>query len=377
MEQADAKQNLNCIMRNLLDRVRTWLSSPQRLRMSVRDRILLLKRMALYLRAGIPIVEALGVIQSSSGSSSQKRLLRILMVDIQSGNPLSRAFARFPRIYASTHLQLIAVGEASGTLPDALFSLAKLLDDRARRIRSIIGSLAYPAVLFVAALGISLFLILYVFPKIIPIFRGLHAQLPFTTRSLIWLSSFIQSHWLVLLLTLVLSAAVTALTFRTERARKYLDSFMLRLPFFGKILRSFIIVSIFRTLSTLLSTGMRLDESILLAQNSIANTSYRAALEDIRETVLAGNTLSTVFSAKSFLFPPLALQLASVGEMTGTLSDSIGSAAEVFEEELSDQLRLLSSVLEPLIMTAMGLIIGFIALAIISPMYGITQNLNS
>lgn len=364
-------------MRSPLDSLSERYSSPARLRLGGRDRILLLKRTALYLRAGIPIVETLSTLQRSSGSSRQKRMLAVLIPDIQSGAPLSRCLARFPRVYTSTHLQLIAIGEASGTLPGALLSLAGMLEDRARRIRSIIGVLTYPAVLFLGAVGISVFLLLYIFPKIIPIFHGLHSELPLSTRLLIKVSAFIQDHWVALFIVSAVVAFLTRAAFRVRWIRSHFDSFVLRLPLVGRLLRFSFATTASRIIATLLATGMRLDEALRLAHDSISNISCRAELGRLREAVLAGNSLSSALTAGCSFFPPLILQLASVGEMTGTLSDSLRSASQILEEELAEQMRTLSSLLEPLIMLIMGLFIGFIAMAMISPMYGITQSLGS
>ncbi len=350
---------------------------PKRLRLRGKERVLFVKRAALYLRAGIPILETFDLIYASSNSRSQKYLLQQLIEDVKDGMTLSQALSRFPRVYTALQLQIISAGELSGTLSESLSTLARMLDERAQRIRTIIGMLAYPAILFFGAISVSLFLLLYIFPKIVPIFRGLHAELPLTTRILIGLSSILQTYWLLLLLAVVTFLFFSAWFVRLPRIRKSVDPFMLKIPLFGKLLRIAVVCFTFRTVATLLSSGTRLDEAIRLATESTTNTACRAALIRIRFAVLAGSKLSVALGAESFLFPPVALQLVSVGEMTGTLSQSIASAAHILEEELSDQMRFLTALLEPLIMITMGFVIGFIALAIISPMYGITQSLST
>jgi len=345
------------------------------IRIRARERTLLARHIALYLRAGISILEALELVRASSRSLKQKRLLQQVIADVQEGLPLSKALSRFPRVYTSMHIQLISAGELSGTLSLIMASLAQMMDERVRRIRSIMGALAYPIVLFLGSLAVCSFLLLYAFPKIVPIFRGLHATLPFTTRALVSLSSFFHTHWLAVLCTNAAAALAILLAFRIPRMQAHLDSATLRLPLAGNLLKQSIAVFVFRTLGALLASGIRLDEALELIRGGISNTACKDAVERIRQSILSGNKLSHAFSSESFLFPPVAIQLISVGEMTGSLSETAASAATILEEDVAERLRFLTAALEPMIMITMGLIIGFIALAIISPMYGITQTL--
>lgn len=348
-----------------------------RLRVSSKDRILFAKRLGLYLQAGIPILEAIDLVRATSGSKSHARLLDLVARNIQEGLPLSWSLSQFPRVYAQAHIQILVVGEQSGSLSESLSYLAEALEQRAARTRSIAGTLAYPAILLIGSLGISVFLVLYAFPKIIPLFRGLHATLPFTTRTLLFISELLRTHGSLIAFGFALLGVLIHRSIRIPRIKQFLDMAVLRAPIFGALIRAVILASIFRTIAILLASGIRLDEALRIAQDGTPNGVYRGSLGRIRRAVLDGRTLSAGLNAEISYYPAVAIQLVSVGEMTGTLSRSVASIAHIFDEECSDRLRTLSSILEPSIMAVMGLIIGFIAMAIISPMYGITQSLTT
>lgn len=356
--------------------IKGWNEDPRHLRIRSKDRILFSRRLALYLQAGLPIFDAISLIRATPGSKNHARLLRSLSHDVLEGFPLSHSLSRFPRAYSATHLQILVVGERTGSLPASLFHIATITEQRASQVRTIVGALAYPAVLLLGSIGISLFLVISAFPKIIPLFRGLHATLPFTTRALLAFSLFSQKHWLLLITGATIGILIALGILRIPRIKRFTDEFILRTPFIGALVMDALLVSIFRTIAILLSSGIRLDEALLVARNSMSNTTYCIALERVQEAILGGNKLSDALGAEKGLFPLLAIQLSSVGEMTGTLSESVASVARISEEEFANRLRIVSSMLEPAIMVVMGFVIGFIALAIISPMYGITQSLS-
>lgn len=364
-------------MFNMYSSIKEWREDPRRLRIRSKDRILFSRRLGLYLQAGLPIFEGISLIQATPGSKSHARLLRSLSYDVLEGFPLSHSLSRFPRAYSHAHLQILVVGERSGSLSASLSHIATITEQRAVQVRSIVGALVYPAVLLLGSIGISFFLVIYAFPKIVPLFRGLHATLPFTTRALLAFSIFTQRHWLLLIAGAAICVLTTLRVLRIPRIKRFIDEFILRVPFIGVLVMDALLVSIFRTIAILLSSGIRLDEAILIARNGMSNTTYRAALERIQGAILSGNKLSDALGAEKRLFPLFALQLSSVGEMTGTLSENVASVARISEEEFASRLRIASSMLEPAIMVVMGFVIGFIALAIMSPMYGITQSLSA
>jgi type II secretory pathway component PulF len=346
-------------------------------RIKSHDRILFAKRLALYLRSGIPIVQALALISEDTTSKNHSLVLKTVTAEVTRGRTLSQALGNFPSAYTVFHTNLISVGEASGTLPDNLGYLAELLERKAVLNRKILSALLYPAIIMVGTISVAGFLTLYAFPKMIPLFRGFHAKLPFTTRVLITISDLVTKHGFMLLL--VLLATITGIVFilRNPRIRDRLQFLGLRIPLLSQLTLSYYLASINRTLSLLLKSGMRIEASLLLTGDGLIHAPYKESLERVRLGILEGNRVSAYMRKEPLLFPTIVTQLISAGEITGNLRESFASVADIYEERLDELTRTLSTLIEPALMLLMGLIVGFVALAIITPIYGLTQNITT
>ena len=333
------------------------------------------KRLALYIHAGLSLIVALDVI-AEDARGTYALVLASVMQDIQDGIPLSIALSAFPRAFSVSYVQLIAASEASGTLSETLFRLSDTLSREQKLTRTCIAALAYPTVIALGAIGISAFLIFYAFPKIVPLFRGLHVQLPFTTRVLITLSSLITSHALLIVFLCVSIVGVSFYLHGKPYIRMLIDHSLVRAPFVGPVLREYLLAGIFRTIAVLLRGGVRIDAALALARASTSNKAYQSALERLEMAVTEGGTLSSAMRLFPKLYPTFTVHLIVAGEMTGTLSENAHTISIFFEERLENDLKDLTSFIEPMLLVLTGLIVGFVALAIISPMYSLTQSLS-
>lgn len=352
-------------------------SDPSRIRIRSDDRIVFAKRLALYLRSGIPIVEALALMTEDSKRGNNTMIVRAVMDDVLKGRALSHSLSAYPRAYSAFHTNLIAVGEASGTLADNLSYLAQLLERKAQLNRKIVSALVYPAIIMVGTLLVSGFLVLYAFPKMIPLFRGFHAQLPFPTRVLIFISDVISNHGFLVLSVCFCAIAGSVFLIRKPHIRRRIQFMSIRLPLIRSLTTFYYLATINRTLALLLESGMRIEASLLLASDGLANAPYCESLNQIRLTVIEGNRVSVHLRKEPRLYPAVVTQIVAAGEITGNLKESFKTIAEVYEERLDELTRTLSTLVEPALMVIMGLIVGFVALAIISPIYGLTQNITT
>lgn len=344
-------------------------------RMPLSERILLYSRLSLYLRSGIPIRDALGFIRSSAKRDASLRILNEVEKAILHGTSLTRAFGAFPEAFPSFETHLVGIGERSGSLPENLAYLASLLGRRRALSRKIRGALVYPGVIVFGTVAVTGFLLLYTFPKIVPIFRGLNTPLPFTTRALIGVSDLVTEHGFLLPVVPCLAATLFAWCLRRPQARRRVERASLRSPVVGRLIRAYNLALISRTLSTLLSSGIPLIPALELVGNGIRHEEYREAVRRVGDRVNEGQRLSGELSGSPRLFPSTLIELVSAGESTGSLGQSLATCAELYEEELDEGTRTLATLIEPALMIAMGLLVGFIAMAIITPIYGITQNL--
>ncbi|CAN5726833.1 hypothetical protein BH11PAT2_BH11PAT2_06590 [soil metagenome] len=229
----------------------------------------------------------------------------------------------------------------------------------------------------VGTLLVSGFLVLYAFPKMIPLFRGFHAQLPFPTRVLIFISDVISNHGFLVLSVCFCAIAGSVFLIRKPHIRRRIQFMSIRLPLIRSLTTFYYLATINRTLALLLESGMRIEASLLLASDGLANAPYCESLNQIRLTVIEGNRVSVHLRKEPRLYPAVVTQIVAAGEITGNLKESFKTIAEVYEERLDELTRTLSTLVEPALMVIMGLIVGFVALAIISPIYGLTQNITT
>ena len=342
----------------------------------IQEQVLFTKRLGMILRSGTPIVEGLRMLSDEAHTYSSKHIYQTLLADVTNGQPLSSGMAKFERVFGAFCINIIRVGETSGTLHENLEHIAGEMKKKQALRSKVIGALVYPAVIIAATVGITVMLMVVIFPKITPIFQSVKMQLPISTRVLIVLSSFL-THWgIALLFGLIALAIVFVFLLRVERFHYWADVVLLRIPIFGKLSLYYNLANICRTMSVLLRSDVRIVQAIELVANSTKNLVYKEELMAARERLIKGQNISAQFKQQPRLFPSMLAQMVSVGEATGNLGSTLTYLSDMYEEDISDLTRNLTTLLEPILMVVMGIIVGFIAISIISPIYGITQALS-
>jgi type IV pilus assembly protein PilC len=366
----------------LLRSIPAWLSSIEvgkgnaALCFPIRDQIIFAKRLAMMLHSGMPILTSLRMLADEAHSKSVGRIASSLADDVARGTALSIALQKFEKTVGEFYISIIKVGETSGTLPENLEYIAQELKKKNDLKKQVVGALVYPCVIVVSTLGITTMLIVYIFPKIMPIFLSLHATLPWSTRALIFLSHFLAVYGVWLLFGIVAISFGFSFAMRVTRFHFIVDHTLLRTPVFGRLVQYYNLANTCRTLSLLLKSDVRFVAALGIASDSLKNQAYKQALTKVSDGVLRGQRLSVQLKDYPRLFPPLLVQMLSVGEATGNLSGTLMYMSEMYESEIRDWTKNLTSVLEPVLMLTMGLLVGFIAISIITPIYGITQNLS-
>jgi type IV pilus assembly protein PilC len=346
------------------------------LNFSTQDRILFAKRLAILLKAGVPILQALQMLRAQSTGKTTMFILDSLIIDIANGQLLSFALERHARLLGYFTISIIRVGEVSGTLYENLLYAAEELKKRQQLKKKIASALVYPLFIVVATVGMSGMLTLYVFPKILPVFKSFHFALPLSTRILIFISETVSRHFIVLSFMAFLIFACSLYSFRKPAVRYMVDRLLLRIPLIGSLFQNYFLANMFRTLGLLLHNNVPIVDAVRMAANTAASLIYQKEMVAMSEYMVRGEQISEYLLEHVFLFPPLTQQMVAVGEMTGDLSGSFLYLADIYEQELDDQTKTLSSLIEPVLMVGMGLVVGFVAVSIITPIYEITQNLH-
>ena len=341
-----------------------------------KDQIFFAKRLAFLIKAGVAIHDALNLIKEQTSSKKYRKVLENLVSRVSEGASLSKAMSASKRDFGDFSINIISVGEEAGVLAENLNYLSEELEKRESLRKKIIGALLYPFFISIATLLITVVLTIFIFPKIAPIFASLNTNLPFSTKTMIWVSNFLSESWFIIFLLLFLITVGAAIA--AKKSQKFRNLFhrnLLRLPFIGKILLNYNLANLSRTLSLLLKSGMTLGEAVAITSRSLQNVSYKGELKQIETSVNRGEKISEYIKKNKKLFPEIFSSLIAIGERSGNLSETLFYLSEWHENEVNESTKNLSSLLEPVLMLIMGLIVGFIAVSVITPIYGITQHL--
>ena len=347
-------------------------------RLSVREQTLFAKRLSFLIGAGVPVLESLHVLREQTTSKNVQKVLTHVIKDVANGRFLSGALGRFQNLFGEFAINIVRVGESSGVLAQNLRYLAEELEKKEALRKKVIGALVYPIFITVATLGVTALLTVYIFPKILPIFNSVGVKLPITTRILIAVSSFLRENGLWLLLVLAVVGIGTVILHRNVPAfRMVSDRVMLRLPLAGRIMQFFNMANITRTFGLLLKSGGTIVGAVETTARTTRNRVYRRELDRALEHVKRGEQISEHFKKHPGLFPILVAHMVAIGEKTGNLSDTLVYLSNLYEEEVNSLTKNLSSLIEPVLMILMGLLVGFVAVSVITPIYEITQTLSN
>ena len=328
------------------------------------------RQLAAFIRAGVPILDAIRVLGEESDSRGVQRVMGEIGEDLRAGATLSDAFDMHPNDFPAFYRGILRSAELTGRLDSVLDQLAVYIDRDLETRRKIKGALIYPGVVLVMAAGTVVVLSTYVLPKFKDFFESLDAKLPLATRMLLAFTRFLATAWMPLVLGFVAMALLGFLASRTERGRYLRDSTLLRLPALGETVRYVIVERYCRILASMVTAGVSLTDSLVVARDSLHNRVFERRLNEAYETVLEGGGLAAPL-VKTQLFPATVTQMVRVGEETGSLDAQLTVAAEFFERELDYKIKRLTALFEPAVIVVAGGIVGFVAIALVSAMYGI------
>ncbi len=332
------------------------------------------KHLSLMIRAGLPVDEALRALVDQAQGRFRRDLTAVHNA-VESGRPLWEGFAGRPGTFSELTVAAVRAGEASGTLGENLDGLALQMTKNYELVRKIRGAMLYPIVVLTAALGVGIGLSTFVLPRIIELFKSITVQLPLMTRILLAFSNFMVTYGTQALLCALAAVAGLIVLLRSKPVRPLADAALLRFPVFGTLARNYSLAMCARTMATLLASGMPIGDALQVAADGLQNRSFRTALLRVKAGTERGMPASTLLEDEPRLFPSVASRMIAVGERTGKLEETFGYLAEFYEDEVDVMTKNLSTLLEPLLLLVIGLVVAFIAVSIISPIYNFIGNI--
>jgi len=333
------------------------------------------RQLALLLESGTDIVTSLDLLQDQITNQTLRKIVADVASDIRGGSALSNALDKHPQAFSTMYSQAIAAGEQGGNLEVVLRQMADYMERVVVTEKRIKSALTYPIIVIVVAIVVILAMVLFVFPTFVSFYSQLGAQMPLPARILIGLVDLLKHYGLYLLLAVLIAAGAIYIYIRTAAGKYRWHKMMLSLPVIGRIVHLSELSRCCRTMSLLIRVGLPLPEVLAVTARSITNKAINLGLKEVEQDLIKGEGLAQPM-AKRELFLPLMTQMVKVGEETGNLENTLNTVSESFEAEADDKTNSAVGLIQPVVTIILGLVVGFIVLAMFSALYSVYNQLN-
>lgn len=340
----------------------------ERITLPLNEKIGLISNLSTMLSAGISIIEAVdSILEDAKGN--QKKLLQALHDDLTQGKQIHLSLAQFPNVFDKVTINLIKAAEEAGTLDSTLKDLKENIKRETEFNDKIKSALTYPAVIFVVFIGVFLTILIVVIPKISTVFSRLRVPLPLPTKIMIWISDLVTKHTLAIVIAVIVGIAVLIFLFKTQR--RLFIAVLIRLPLVSNLVKEIDITRLTRNLHYLLDAGIPITSALELTEEVVIRHDVARLIRSSREMVSSGKRLSEGLKTSKNIMPSIVIKLVEAGEKSGTLDKSLADIAEYLDYQVTNTLRTLTALLEPIMLVVVGILIGGMMLAIIGPIYGL------
>ncbi len=340
--------------------------------LSTTDVAMMTRQLATLLVAGLPLVEALGVMVDQAEKKSVKSLMADIREEIRGGASYSAVLGRYPREFSQIYVHMVRAGEASGALDQILFRLAEFLEKQLALKHKVTNAVLYPALMLVVGGSVLFFLMTFVVPKITAVFTSMKQALPWPTVVLMSISHFLADYWAVILGGVVLMVWAVRRAMKTEAGQLTADRWLLKVPLIGQVARMVAISRLTSTLATMLASGVQLLDAMDVAKRVMNNRVLEQAVEGARQNIREGETIAEPLK-RSGEFPPLVTHMIAVGERSGEMEEMLRRIGHIYDGEVDRVITRFTSLLEPIMILVMGVLVFFIVVAILLPIFEMGQ----
>ncbi len=345
-------------------------------RVTSKDRIVFTRQLATLIGAGLPLATSLRTVVEQTQAKAMHAVAEEILANVEAGKTLHDSFAQYPDIFNGVYLALIKAGETSGTLDLALKRLADQEEKNAAMLSRIRGALVYPAIILVVIIAVLAFMMIMVVPQVKDLYEDMGETLPMLTQFLVGLTDFFgQFWWLVALIIAGIGIGCWFWVKRTRTGRKIADTIKIDMPIFGGLFRKLYVSRFARTSEMLLATGVPMLDSVKIAIDAVSNTVVEEEYSKAIEVIKGGKSLSEGLKDREYMLP-LVPQMASIGEEAGKIDEMLGKAAQVYENELDEQINNISTMIEPILMVIMAALIGVVIGGTLLPIYSLVNSIS-
>lgn len=342
-------------------------------RVKLAEKIIFSKNLSVMIGAGMTLTRALDALSRETHNQKFKSIIADVGDHIRQGKTFAESLGQHPKVFSSLYIAMVESGEKSGKLKEALSVVASQMQADYDLIRKVKGAMMYPAVILCAMVLIGVLMMIYVVPTLTAVFKDLNVELPASTQFVIGVSDALLNHGLWI--ALGMAALISGLVYfkRTAMGKNLLDAFFIKAPLISPLAKKFNSARTARTLSSLLAAGVQVMEALDITARVVQNHFYSVVLVDAKGSIQRGETISKIFLAHEDLYPSLVGEMLSVGEETGETSHMLGEVATFYETQVSDTTKDLSTIIEPVLMILIGIVVGFFAISMLTPMYSLTE----
>lgn len=332
------------------------------------------RQIATMVVAGLSLPEALGILQSQTTNQLFASVITDIEHTIVSGGNFGDALARYPQYFSPIYIALVRAGESSGQMDQVLARLADNMDAERDFRSKVSGAMIYPVIIVIGMAIVIGIMMTVVIPKLTELYKDFGVDLPFSTKLLIGMSTFFVNWWWLIIIAVVGGSYGFTQWRKTKVGELVVDTIILHIPLFGELQKKIILVAFTRTLSMLITSGIRLLDALQILKDALGNVLFRNAIVEISKKVERGFPLGDTF-AQYPVFPPIVSQMMKVGEETGKLDDTLLKLSKYFQSESENLVKGLTTAIEPIIMVVLGVGVGFIVISVITPIYNLTNQI--
>lgn len=335
-----------------------------------------MQQFSTLIAAGLPVVRSLNILKSQTGHKFLKKVIDDMNDAILAGGSFSDAMQKFPAVFPRLSIDLIKAGETSGAFDVVLARLAGFMEKNRRIKQKVVGALIYPSVVISISMAVVVFLIIFAVPKFTILFKDLNVALPGPTLFLLALSRFAKSYWYIAILGIVGTVVILNRLSKIERVKYYMDAVKLKLPIFGILFQKIAISRFSRTLGVLLSSGVPILSALMAAKEVCGNIVLSGVVSKAYDDIREGELIAQSFS-RGNVFPPLFVNMVSVGEESGHLDKSLSRISDIYDDDVDMMVSSLASLLEPILIITLALIVGFIVVSMFLPLIKLLDTLSA
>ena len=344
-------------------------------RITTKDRVVFTRQLATLIGAGLPLAQSLRTVQEQTTNKRMQEIVQEIISDVEGGKSLSDSFAKHPEAFNKVYVALISAGETSGTMDDSLKRLAAQQEKEAAMMSKIRGAMMYPSIVLVVIILVIGFMLFTVVPQVEGLYRDLNKELPFVTLAMIKVSNFFSSLWWLVILAMIIGGYFLAQYLKTEQGIRTKDIFKLNVPLFKGMFRKMYMARFARTGQVLLRTGVPMLDMLRITADAVNNVIISESILRASDKVKGGKALSASLSNEDY-FLAMVPQMIKIGEQSGKIDEMMGKTAQVYEDELDEEIHALSTAIEPVLMVFLAIVAGTMVSAILLPIYGLVGNIN-